>query len=84
MTEFSCLEVTQYNLQDGRIQLLTNWPPATMKATVMYYLWWVGRKKKEMQNQNAQEKRWVFLFDLKEGIQYFLFIIFAHVLVFSV
>ena len=25
------------------------------------------KKKKKMQNQNAQEKRWVFLFDLKEG-----------------
>ena len=32
MIEFSCPEVTQCNLQDGKIQLLANWPPATMKA----------------------------------------------------
>ena len=35
--------------------------------TVMHYWWRVGRKKKETQNQNPEEKTWVFLFELKEG-----------------
>ena len=33
----------------------------------MYYRWWVGRlKRKKIPDQYAEEKRWVFSFDLRE------------------